>query len=62
MLEYSDIIFCNKAEALDFSRKMAAELDIVPALENELEIVDMNEELARIAEALVQYKKKNMNR
>ena len=59
ILEYTDIIFCNKAEALDFSRQMATELDIEPSPINELEIADIDLELSRISEALVKYQKTN---
>lgn len=62
MLELTDIIFCNKNEALDFSRKMSTELNIDGAPEDELKISDISAELARISEALVLYKKKNTQR
>lgn len=35
MFEYSDIIFCNKDEALDVSRALSTELDIPPSPEDE---------------------------
>lgn len=61
MFEYSDIIFCNKDEALDVSKAMSDELNIEPA-QDESKIDDLYEELERIASAMVQYKKINVGR
>ena len=61
MFEYSDVIFCNKDEALDVSRAMSDELDLAPAKE-ENEIEDLYSELNKIARAFVQYKKINQSR